>query len=125
MYSAWKKASEKLRYSVFKPALEAAIAKLDEYYRRMAESDAYIIAMGMLFFWALAHPSISYLMETLVLDPRKKFRHFEKNWDADLQADVKELVQKKVCTLIMMFPLKFNNVFQVYWMVHAPKHKKP
>lgn len=50
MYSAWKKASEKLRYSVFKPALEAAIAKLDEYYQRMAESDAHIIAMGMLFF---------------------------------------------------------------------------
>ena len=50
MYSAWKKASEKPWYSVFKPALEAAMAKLDEYYQRTAESDAHIIAMGMFFF---------------------------------------------------------------------------
>lgn len=51
MYSAWKKASEKERYSVFKPALEPAMAKLDEYYRRTAESDARIIAMGTSYFW--------------------------------------------------------------------------
>ena len=50
MYSAWQKASEKPRYSIFKPALEATMAKLDEYYQRTAESDAHIIAMGMPFF---------------------------------------------------------------------------
>ena len=49
MYSAWQKASEKPRYLIFKPALEAAMAKLDEYYKRTAESDAHIIAMGMFF----------------------------------------------------------------------------
>ena len=36
-------------------------------------------------------------------DPRKKFGHFEKNWDADLQVDVKELASrswfKKRCVL--------------------------
>jgi hypothetical protein len=47
MYSAWQKASEKPRYLIFKPALEAAMAKLDAYYKRTAESDAHIIAMGM------------------------------------------------------------------------------
>jgi len=50
MYTAWQKASEKPRYSVFKPALEAAMAKLDEYYQRTAASDAHIIAMGKSFF---------------------------------------------------------------------------
>ena len=50
MYSAWQKASEKPRYSNFKPALEAAMAKLDEYYQRTAESDAHIIAMGTRYF---------------------------------------------------------------------------
>ena len=49
MYSAWQKASEKPHYRIFKPALEAAMAKLDEYYKRTAESDAHIIAMGMIF----------------------------------------------------------------------------
>jgi len=50
MYSAWQKASEKPRYSVFRPALEAAMAKLDEYYQRTAASDAHIIAMGLFYF---------------------------------------------------------------------------
>jgi len=31
MYSAWQKASEKPCYRIFKPALEAAMAKLNEY----------------------------------------------------------------------------------------------
>ena len=53
MYNAWQKASEKPRYSVFKPALEAAMAKLDEYYCRTAESDAHIIAMGTHHFQPL------------------------------------------------------------------------
>ena len=56
MYSAWQKASEKPRYKIFKPALEAAMAKLDEYYQRTAKSDAHIIAMGMFlgsYIWYL------------------------------------------------------------------------
>ena len=99
MYTAWQKASEKPRYSVFKPALEAAMAKLDEYYQRTAASDAHIIAMGTSFF--------SFMLldfkpnKDPVLDPRKKFEHFTKNWDNDLQADVKEMVQKKVCVPII------------------------
>ena len=47
MYSTWQKALEKPCYKIFKPALEAAMAKLDEYYQRTAKSDAHIIAMGM------------------------------------------------------------------------------
>jgi len=50
MYSAWQKASEKPWYSIFRPALEAAMAKLDEYYQRTAKSDAHIIAMGTPYF---------------------------------------------------------------------------
>ena len=50
MYSAWQKALEKPWYSILKPVLEAPMAKLDEYYQGMAESDAHIIAMGMPYF---------------------------------------------------------------------------
>jgi hypothetical protein len=46
MYSSWEKAAEKDRYKPFKPALEAAMKKLNEYYLRTAESNSHIIAMG-------------------------------------------------------------------------------
>jgi hypothetical protein len=94
LYAAWQSASTKPRYAPFMLALEAAMEKLNEYYKRTAESDAHIISMG-------SHSDICfYIMLTplyLALDPRKKFSHFKKNWDLGLQDEVKELVQKKVC----------------------------
>ena len=111
MYSAWQKASEKPRYHIFKPALEAAMAKLDEYYKRTAESDAHIIAMGMFFkVIFLIYPN----NKDLVLDPRKKFKHFAKNWDTDLQDDVKFTVQKKVPVHPLHFNITLTIPFQVY-----------
>jgi hypothetical protein len=49
LYGAWEKASKKPRYSLFQPALEAALDKLNGYYEKTAESDAHIIAMGAVF----------------------------------------------------------------------------
>lgn len=46
MYAAWQNASTKPQYELFVPPLEAAMKKLNEYYKRMAESDAHVIAMG-------------------------------------------------------------------------------
>ena len=48
MYAAWEKASSKPRYAFLVPALEAGMAKLDQYYQRSAASDAHIMAMGMI-----------------------------------------------------------------------------
>ena len=48
LHAAWQKASDKRRYSCFIRALEAGMAKLDTYYKRSAESDAHIMAMGKL-----------------------------------------------------------------------------
>ena len=48
LHAAWQKASDKRRYSCFIRALEAGMAKLDTYYKRLAESDAHIMAMGKL-----------------------------------------------------------------------------
>ena len=50
LYSAWEKASEKPRYAQFEPALKAAMEKLNEYYERTADTDAHVIAMGILFY---------------------------------------------------------------------------
>jgi len=47
LYAAWQSASTKPRYAPFVPALMAAMEKLHEYYKRMAESDAHIISMGL------------------------------------------------------------------------------
>ena len=93
LYTAWQSASTKPRYEPFVPALEAAMEKLDEYYTRTAESDAHVIAMGLYFYF---HFYIMLTLSYLALDPRKKFAHFKKNWDLELQEEVKELVQKKV-----------------------------
>ena len=107
LYGTWQKASEKPCYSLFKPALQAAMAKLDEYYQRTAISDAHIITMGtsyiqfMSFWWDI-------LPKDLVFDLRKKFEHFTKNWGNDLQAEVKDLVQKKVHVAVVIFLLHAN-----------------
>ena len=47
LHVAWQKASNKDRYSGFVQALEAGMIKLNNYYKRSAESDAHIMAMGM------------------------------------------------------------------------------
>jgi hypothetical protein len=107
MYGAWQKASEKPRYILFKPALLAAMTKLDEYYQRTAVSDAHIIAMGMSRIQFVLFQS-DILPKHLVLDPRKKFEHFTKNWDDILQAEVKDLVQKKVRVVVVTFLLHAN-----------------
>ena len=46
MHAAWEKASSKDRYSHFVPALNAGMAKLNQYYQRSAALDAHIMAMG-------------------------------------------------------------------------------
>jgi hypothetical protein len=46
MHATWDKASSKGRYSCFIPALNAGMAKLNQYYQRSTKSDAHIMAMG-------------------------------------------------------------------------------
>ena len=92
-YAAWWNASTKSWYALFVPVLEVEMEKLNEYYKRMAESDAHIIAMGSHFH---IHIHIMLTQLYLALDPQKKFTHFKKNWDLMLQEEVKELVWKKV-----------------------------
>jgi hypothetical protein len=45
MHAAWTGRAEKLKYFPFKDALNAATAKLNEYYEKTADSDAHILAM--------------------------------------------------------------------------------
>ena len=77
LYTAWQSASTKPQYAPFVPALEAEMAKLNEYYKRTAESEVHVIAMGL-----HSHIYIYNMLTPLyyqALDPWKKFSHFKKN----------------------------------------------
>jgi len=45
LHAAWASRAERVKYRSFKDALDAAMAKLNEYYKKTAESDAHILAM--------------------------------------------------------------------------------
>jgi hypothetical protein len=45
LHAAWSKWSAKPKYAPFKDAVDAATAKLEEYYTKTADSDAHILAM--------------------------------------------------------------------------------
>ena len=44
---AWRSRSKSPKYAAFRPALEAALAKLAKYYDLTDNSDAYLVAMCM------------------------------------------------------------------------------
>jgi hypothetical protein len=50
LHMAWEKASSKSQYSCFILALDAGMAKLNQYYQCSAELDAHILAMGEFSF---------------------------------------------------------------------------
>jgi hypothetical protein len=47
LYAEWEKASTKLCYKPLKDVIEAALRKLNEYYKRISASDAHIICIDM------------------------------------------------------------------------------
>lgn len=49
LHSAWTSRVKREKYVRFKPALEAGLAKIEEYYERTGLCDAYLIAMCMFF----------------------------------------------------------------------------
>jgi hypothetical protein len=45
LHKAWTKRAARIKYGDFVPALNAGLAKIEEYYDRTAQSDAYTFAM--------------------------------------------------------------------------------
>ncbi|KIL57452.1 hypothetical protein M378DRAFT_58137, partial [Amanita muscaria Koide BX008] len=74
LHSAWSTRADKVKYASFNEALHAATDKLNEYYKKMADSDAHILAM--------------------LLHPECKMAHFKNHWDRTLQQEVSELGRK-------------------------------
>ncbi|KAJ8496334.1 hypothetical protein ONZ45_g12488 [Pleurotus djamor] len=64
LHKAWSKRSELPEYASFRPALNAAVEKIEEYYNRTSDTDAYII--------------------TMFLHPESKGKHIRKQWGEKL-----------------------------------------
>ncbi|KAH7903417.1 ribonuclease H-like domain-containing protein, partial [Hygrophoropsis aurantiaca] len=64
LHKAWSSRAIRDKYVDFKRALEAGVDKIGDYYKKSADSDAYIISM--------------------LLDPVQKANHIRKYWGEDL-----------------------------------------
>jgi hypothetical protein len=51
LHKAWTKRAARSKYRDFVPALKAGLAKIEEYYDRTADSDAYMFAMRQIPFY--------------------------------------------------------------------------
>ena len=97
LHAKWEKASKKPCYKIFKPAITAGMAKIDEYYQRSGASDAHIIAMGNVTCSNHFHIGLIFIV---VLDPNSKMNHFKKHWSEDLISEVEDAVRERVCFLL-------------------------
>ncbi|KAF8545776.1 hypothetical protein OG21DRAFT_1491932 [Imleria badia] len=67
LHKVWHTRTMKVEYAGFRPTLEAGINKITSYYKKTADSNAYIMAM--------------------LLDPVQKANHIHKYWGADVYED--------------------------------------
>ncbi|KAJ7715225.1 hypothetical protein DFH07DRAFT_785644, partial [Mycena maculata] len=74
LHAEWTSKGSKEKYFPFHEAIEAALSKVDEYYKKTGNSNSYVLAM--------------------VLDPRRKLVYFEKHWPKSLQASAKKALEK-------------------------------
>lgn len=95
LHKAWTTRVVRSSYERFVPALNAACAKIEDYYDKTTESPAYIMSMGkqllVLFF---KHCLTFYML--LVLDPKAKLEYFKRQWSSELQDQVVKCVEEVV-----------------------------
>ena len=102
LHKEWSNQIENVKYAPFKEALVAGLKKLEDYYKKTADSDAHIISMGVFFLFSLfgadvfCHP---------VLHLAKKMKHFKEHWDLEEREAILDLVKK----VVWYFLLKFHS----------------
>jgi len=60
LHKAWSMQASSLKYEIFHKALEAGTAKINKYYEKMADSDAYTFAMDLFFISAYPTLKLTY-----------------------------------------------------------------
>jgi hypothetical protein len=76
----------------FHEAIEVALSKVDEHYKKTGNSNSYALAMGEQIFYVNSHLGPLFV----ILDPRRKFAYFEKHWPKSLQTSTKKKLEKMV-----------------------------
>jgi hypothetical protein len=79
----WTKCAADPKYDDFKDALEQALEKVDVYYHKTSNSNAYMFAKGNF----ARFPRRALPNHSAVLNPVKKLSYFKNHWLADLQED--------------------------------------
>jgi hypothetical protein len=94
LHHAWSSRSKRSKYAHLEAALDAGVAKIVEYYDKMADSDVFIFAMCMFHLSLLEATRIDHLC--IVLHPEEKMTHLQKYWSKDLQNAAQEEAEKIV-----------------------------
>ncbi|KAG6887391.1 hypothetical protein C0995_015667 [Termitomyces sp. Mi166 len=91
----------KKKYELFVPPLNAATQKVNEYYKKTADSNAHIIA--------------------IVLHPTCKITHFKKHWDSDLQNEVLTLIKNvsQLSIFTVQGALPISTFLQFFFIVRT------
>ncbi|RXW14436.1 hypothetical protein EST38_g11418 [Candolleomyces aberdarensis] len=74
LHKAWTSRSKKDKYKQYRPALEAGLVKIKDYYDKTSYSHAYTMAM--------------------ILDPDSKTNYFQKHWGNKLELEIRDNAEK-------------------------------
>ena len=98
LYKVWTTHLTCKKYRGFSLALQAGLAKIEDYYDWTAQSDAYTFAMCCVLLFTVPYPS-SQIHHIAVLDLSQKTEHIWKYWGADELDGILEHTEKKVSFL--------------------------
>ena len=103
LHKAWTTRLSRGKYKDFRPALQAGLTKVEEYYDRTAESDTYTFVMHCVPLLTVPYPDLQ-ICHIAVLDPSQKIEHIRKYWGAKKVDGILERAEKKVCLLFLLTP---------------------
>ena len=93
---------ENVKYELFSHGLDMAMEKVEEYYNKMATTDAYTFVMGACVFFSFF--VMCNLILLIVLNSDTKMSHFTKHWTKPLQDKVLESTEAIVCFFWLLYP---------------------
>lgn len=99
LHKAWSTWLTREKYSKFRPALEAGLLKIGEYYDWTSDSNMYTFAMCCILLLSVVFVTDRILV---VLDPSQKTDHICKHWGANKLEDILQRTEKIVCHFIHM-----------------------
>jgi hypothetical protein len=62
LQTAWEKKRDSSRYAIYRDAINDGLSKLNKYYSRFDEKPAYVLALGLFYFYYLLLILISYFI---------------------------------------------------------------